>query len=248
MVTVTPTTAGTAGHRARDRMPVDGTSNPAPPQPARQVTVAASRPKRLEMARQNGRCVPTTTCRSALLSLAWGVRPCPLMLRTRASMRMSSASRTNGALRHGDGARCRPNADLYRCARAAGWRHRHPRAPRRAQRAPSSTAARSALPSATARLRPAFMADDGWRCPRCDAGTSASSQSTARAWRVVGPSGRHGSNPGNVRRVAQVVPGAGELAVVAAVDAVADQRTQLDGMGPSCSMVRYEMQRRASSR
>ena len=44
------------------------------------------------------------------------------------------------------------------------------------------------------------------------------------------------------------VPRARELAVVAAVDAIADQRAQrLRGCCPSSSIVRYEMQRRASS-
>jgi hypothetical protein len=36
----------------------------------------------------------------------------------------------------------------------------------------------------------------------------------------------------------ELVPGADQLAVVAAVDAVADQRAQVFGDGPSCSMVR----------
>jgi hypothetical protein len=102
-------------------------------------------------------------------------------------------------------------------AQAVAW------AARSACATAASPVARQALPRATARLRRQRRSSrcGGWHCPRCAAGSRPRSRPTvAAAW--------HGRRPCAFVEVGQraalrvLVPGAGELAVVAAVDAVAD--------------------------
>ena len=78
----------------------------------------------------------------------------------------------------------------------------------------------------------------GSRCLRCGAGTRPRPRPTA-ASSVAPASACARVEVGQRRALRVLVPRAGQLAVVAAVDAVADQRRAARrGIGPSCSIVR----------